>query len=128
MANQEKTLARWQKALIELNLIGSDDKVEDCVMANWSSFNFGPIGNWRQGTLIFTKQKLVYMTSFGVSQFAIDYADIREVKKCFAGFLPMGMLVSAYDKKTDKIKKYKFWLSGRGKWIRKIVEKSGVAK
>ncbi len=126
MSNQEKQLSRWQKALTELNLISSDDKVEDYIMANWASFSFAIFGTWRKGTLLFTKQKLIYMTSFGVSQFTINYADIREVRKCFAGLLPMGMQVTAYDKKTDKVKKYKFWLTGRGKWIKRIVEKAGL--
>lgn len=128
MANQEKQLTRWQKALTELNLIDSDDKVEACLMANWASFSFAIFGSWRKGTLLFTKKKLVFMTSFGVSQFTIDYADIREVKKCFAGLLPMGMQITAYDKKTDKVKKYKFWITGRGKWIKKLIEKSGIAR
>ncbi len=128
MANKEKHLAKWQNALTELNLISPEDKVEAYVVAKWAEINLGPIGNWRQGTLIFTKEKLVFMTTFGVSQFAIDYSDVREVSKKLAGLLPMGMQVSAYNKKTDKIKKYKFWLGGRKKWMQLISEKAGLGQ
>ena len=127
MANKDRQIEKWQQVLIDSNLINTHDKVEDYIMANWASSSFAIFATWRKGTLIFTEQKLVYMTAFGVSQFSIDYTDIREVKKSFAGILPMGMTVSAYDKRTDKIKKYKFWLTGRGKWMKKIIEKSGIA-
>ena len=126
MANQEKQLAKWQKALEELNLISSNDKVEEYIMANWAAMSFAIFGTWRKGTLIFTKEKLIFMTTFGVSQFAINYDDIRGVQKSFAGLLPMGMTVTAYDNKTDKTKKFKFWLTGRGKWIKKITDKAGL--
>lgn len=127
MANSEKQLSRWQRALTDLNAISSNDKVESYHPANWASMSFLIFGSWRQGTLLFTKEKLVYMTTFGVNQFSIDYSDIREIKKCFAGFLPMGMLIMAYDKKTDKIKKYKFWVSGRKKLMQQLSEKTGIA-
>lgn len=125
---KEKHIKKWQDALTKLNLIKPDDRVEEYFMASWASSSFGLIASWHRGTLIFTKEKLVFMTAFGVSQFAIDYGDIREVKKCFAGFLPMGLQVAAYDKKTDKIKKYKFWIAGRKNIIDKISEKAGLAK
>lgn len=128
MKKTDQQLTKWQQALTELGLIKSDDKVEKYLMANWAEFSFGPIGSWRKGTLIFTKEKLVFMTAFGVSQFAIDYSDIREATKCFAGFLPMGMRITAYDKKTDKTKKYKFWVTGRKKLIRLVSEKAGLAQ
>ena len=118
MANSDKQLSRWQRALTDLNAISSNDKVESYYTANWASSSFAIFATWRKGTLLFTKEKLVYMTTFGVNQFAINYSDIREAKKCFAGLLPMGMLVIAYDKKTDKTKKYKFWVAGRKKLIR----------
>lgn len=127
MANKESQRSKWQQALLDLGLIKTDDKVEEYLMANWASRSFAIFGTWRKGTLIFTEQKLVFMTTFGVNQFDIEYSDIREVKKSFAGLLPMGMTITAYDKKTDKPKKYKLWLTGRGKWIRKVIEKSGIA-
>lgn len=128
MANKEKQISKWQKALSERDLISDNDKVEAYVVAKWAEINFGPIGNWRQGTLVFTKEKVIFMTTFGISQLAIDYGDIREVKKCFAGFLPMGMQIAAYDKKNDKVKKHKFWLGHRGRWMDFISEKSGLAR
>ena len=128
MANKEKQIAKWQQALRDLNLISDTDKVEAYVVANWAEISFGPFGNWRRGTLIFTREKLVYMTSFGISQLAINYSDIREVKKCFAGLLPMGMRIAAYDNKTDKIKKTKFWLGHRTKWVQFVSEKAGLAR
>ena len=128
MANNEKQISRWQTSLRDLNIIKSDDKVESYYAANWAELSLGPIGSWRKGTLLFTRDKIVYMTSFGVNQFAIDYSDIRDVKKCFAGFLPMGMQVFAYDKKSDKVKKYKFWVGGRKKLIAKISERAGLGQ
>ncbi len=128
MANKEKQISKWQKALTELNLISPEDKVEAYVVAKWAEFNLGPIGNWRQGTLVFTKEKLIFMTTFGVNQFAIGYGDVREVRKKLAGLLPMGMQVTAYDKKTDKVKKYKFWLGGRRKWMQLISDKAGLGR
>ena len=102
--NSEKQLSRWQRALTDLNAINSNDKVESYYTANWASSSFAIFATWRKGTLLFTKERLVFMTTFGVNQLTIDYSDIREAKKCFAGLLPMGMLVVAYDKKTDKIR------------------------
>lgn len=128
MANKEKQLSKWQKSLTDLGLIKSDDKVEEYTTASWAEASFGLIASWRRGTLIFTKQKIVFMTTFGVSQLSIEYSDIREVKKNFAGFLPMGMKIMAYNKKSDKVKGYKFWLAGRRKWIEKIAEKAGIAR
>lgn len=126
--NSEKQLSRWQRALTDLNAINSNDKVESYYTANWASSSFAIFATWRKGTLLFTKERLVFMTTFGVNQLTIDYSDIREAKKCFAGLLPMGMLVVAYDKKTDKTKKYKFWVTGRKKLIRQIAEKAGLAQ
>lgn len=126
MANKDKMVARWQSALEELNLIKSSDKVEEYFMANWAEFTFGPFGMWRKGTLIFTKEKLLVMSSFGICQLDFNYEDIRDAKKCFVGLLPMGIALSVYDKKTDKVKKHKIWVSGRGKLIKMIAEKAGI--
>ncbi len=126
--SHETKQAKWQKALVDGGFIKADDRVEDFLPANWAEVSLGLIASWRKGTLIFTKEKLIYMTAFGISQFSIDYGDIREVKKSFAGFLPMAMTITAYDKKNDKTKKYKFWVTGRTKWIQKVVEKAGISK
>lgn len=127
MSNQEKRQAKWQKALVEGGFMKSSDQVEDVLPANWAEVSLGLIASWRKGTLVLTKEKLIYMTSFGISQFAIDYSDIRGVKKSFAGFLPMAITISAYDKKTDKTKKYKLWVTRRSKWLKKIADKAGIS-
>ncbi len=127
MANKESQRVKWQQALLDLGLTKSNDRVEEYLTANWATHSFAIFGTWRKGTLIFTEQKLIFMTTFGVNQFDLEYSDIREVKKSFAGLLPMAMTVTAYDKKTDKTKKYKLWITGRNKWIHKVIEKAGLA-
>ncbi len=127
MANQEKNLAKWQSALEELNLIKSGDKVESYVMVNWPEFTFGPFGMWRKGTMVLTKEKMLIMSAFGICQMDFNYEDIREIKKCFVGLLPMGFAVSVYEKKSDKVKKHKIWIAGRSKWMKIIADKAGLA-
>lgn len=126
--SHETKVARWQKALTDGGFIKSGDQVEEVLPANWAEVSLGLLASWRKGTLIFTKEKLIFMTAFGISQFSLDYSDIREIKKSFAGFLPMAMTITAFDKKSDKTKKYKLWVTGRGKWIKKVVEKAGIAR
>ena len=67
------------------------------------------------------------MSAFGICQMDFNYEDIREIKKCFVGLLPMGFAVSGYEKKSDKVKKHKIWIAGRSKWMKIIADKAGLA-
>lgn len=113
MANRETQQAKWQEALAKLELIEKGDEIKDFVPANWAEIKIGPYRQWAKGTLIFTKDKLIFMSTFGVSQMVVKYDEIESVAKKF----PMNMVVTVKAKPGKKPKKQIICVAKTAKWV-----------
>lgn len=123
---KEKQKEKWKKALTDLNLMDGTDEVEEWVQANWAEMVLKVIGTWQKGTLVFTRERIIFTTAFAVSNFSIRYEDIRQISKCSVGLFPMGLILSVYDKESDSIKDYRCCVSKRNKWIEYISDKANI--
>lgn len=113
MAKRETELLKWQEALTKLELIKKGDEIKEFAPANWAEIKMGPYRQWAKGTLIFTKDKLVFMSTFGVSQLVIEYGEILAVAKKF----PMNMVITVKPKPGKKPKKQIICISKTAKWV-----------
>lgn len=120
MALTEAKKKEWEDALRELELLSGEDCIE-----RHTAGDYWQMGQTR-GNFFFTKEKLIFTSGFGISNFAVNYKDIVELKKCFVGpFIPTGVQVIA-QLEDGKRKKYKCSLMKRNEWIAFLEEKSGV--
>ena len=80
----------------------------------------------KRGNFFFTKEKMIFISGFGMEKFAIKYKDIAGLKKCCVGpFIPTGIKVIVQDE-NGKQKKYKCSVLKRKEWIAYLQEKSGI--
>ena len=125
---KEKVKAKWEKALTDLELISAGDEVQESVMANWLEITAKIFGTWVKGEMVFTKQRLVFVSTFAASSFSLRYSDIKEIEKCnISWFFPMGIIIEAVDPETGKEKSYRCSVSKRAKWIAYLSEKTGIS-
>lgn len=123
MAMSEAKKQEMENNLREAGYMGAEDHVEEYVQGDlWS------LGSQTRGWFYFTKERMIFCGGlFGTSNFSISYGDIKEIKKCTVGlFIPTGVLVSAVDAESGKMKKYKCSVMKRNKWIEFLCCKSGV--
>lgn len=126
MANKEKQKAKWKGALVDLKLMDEHDEVEEWVQANWLEMTLKVVGSWQKGTLVFTKERVIFTSPFAVSNFSALYEDIRQISKCSVSLLPMGIILSVYDKEKDKVLDYKCSVSKRNNWIEYISKRANI--
>lgn len=125
---KEKEKAKWKQALTDLSLMDAGDEVQEAVMANWLEMTAKVVGTWVKGNMVFTKERVIFVTAFAVSNFSIRYSDIKEIGKCnISWFFPMGIVLEAADPKSGKVKTYRCSVSKRQKWIEYLSEKTGVS-
>lgn len=123
MKLSEKKKDEWEKTLKEAELIGASDSIEEHTQGDrWTFFSQS------RGNFFFTKEKFVFVSGFGVNSFAINYSDIKELKKSMVGpFIPTGITVTALDPENGKTKKYKCSVLKRKDWIAYLSQKAGIA-
>lgn len=123
MALTEEQRLEIEKTLKEVELMSADDVLEDCVKGDYYSMM-----KQIRGQYYFTRERVVFMSGWGLETFGINYTDIRDIKKSTVGpFMPFGVTVSAEDKESGKVKKYKFSLMKRAQWIDYLAKKAGIA-
>lgn len=123
MALQEAKKTEWEKTLRELKLMDEQDGIEEHVKGDWWK-----LGSQTRGNFFFTKEKFIFVSGFGLDNFAIRYTDIKEIKKTMINFfLPTGILVTAYDEEKGKNKKYKCSVMKRKNWMAFLSGKSGIS-
>ena len=123
MAVKEKQKQVWNDALRKSNIISESDEVEDGVMANY----YESILNGSQGDLLFTKERLVYVAKGLLNKnVSILYSDVRSLRTCMAGLMPIGIEITVFDSESGKDKKYLFGVMNRKQWISLLREKTGL--
>lgn len=123
MALTEQKKAEWEKTLRDLNLMEDNDSIVEHTAGDYWRLTSQTRGNY-----FFTKEKLIFVSGFGLDNFSINYSDIKEIKSCMVNFfIPTGMLVTADNQEKGKTKKYRCSVMKRKKWIAYLNEKSGIA-
>lgn len=127
MASKEKQIENWKKGLTDLKLMEENDEVLDFVQANWYEKTLKVMGTWQKGNLVFTEKRVIFTTAFAGSKFSLEYKDIKDLKKCSVSFLPLGLIITAYDKEKDKTIQYKCSLTKRNNWLEFIANKANLS-
>lgn len=123
MKLSEKKKEEWEKTLKEINLIGASDSIVEHTQGDLWTF-----GSQSRGNFFFTTEKFVFVSGYGLNNFAVNYSDIKGLKKSMVGpFIPTGITVTAFDPEKGKDKKYKCSVMKRKDWMAFLSEKSGVA-
>lgn len=122
MAFTEEKKNKWEEKLREMNLLGEDDSIEEQTVGDYWQLTMQTKGNY-----FFTKEKLIFVSGFGVSSFVIKYSDIKAIQKSMVSFfIPTGVTLTAEDSENGKTKKYKCSFSKRTKWMELLSEKANV--
>jgi len=112
----------WEKTLKEINLIEAADSIEEHTQGDLWSF-----GSQSRGNFFFTKEKFVFVSGFGLNNFAINYSDIKGLKKSMINFfIPTGITVTALDPEKGKTKKYKCSVMKRKDWMAYLSQRAGI--
>lgn len=126
MALSEKDKASWEKTLRELKLMEEADEVEAQVVADYYE-KVLIFRNQVKGNLLFTKQRFVFCSTFGVNNLSIPYGDIKTINCCKAGLMP-GFEITIFDTKKNKDVSYIFAMMQRDSWIQLIEEKKAATQ
>lgn len=119
----EQKKQEWEKTLRELQLMSEEDVIEE-----HTAGDYWWLTSQTRGNFFFTREKFIFVSGFGLDNFAVKYTDIKEIKKCMISFfIPTGILVTADDKESGKTKKYKCSVMKRQNWMEYLSKKSGVA-
>ena len=124
MALSEKDKASWENALRELQLMDASDEVEAQVVADYYE-KVLIFRNQVKGNLLFTKQRFVFCSTFGLNNLSIPYGDIKDITPCRSGLMP-GFEITLFDEKKNKDVKYIFAMMHRDNWIQLIEEKKAA--
>lgn len=126
MALSEAKLMEVEQALKENpDFMTQDDHIEEHVKGDYWNGLFN--STQTRGNFYFTKEKMIFVSGWGLNSFAIKYSDIREVRKCMISlFIPTGILVTAVDE-NGKEKKYKCSVLKRAQWLEFLSRKTGIA-
>ena len=112
----------WESTLIELKLMNQGDSIEENIQGDYWTFTGQTRGNY-----FFTKEKMIFISGWGIESFAIPYSDIKEIKKCMISlFIPTGIKLTVFDQNKGKEKKYKCSVLKRNDWIEFLSKKSGI--
>lgn len=125
MALTEEKKLEMEKLLREANLMGEEDTIEE-----HTAGDYYPLTGQVRGNYYFTKERVIFVSGWGVENFSLKYSGIRGIKKCFIGpFFPFGVKVTVEIEENGKTKtkKYKFSLMKRNYWIELLEKKSGVS-
>lgn len=116
----ENDLREIENSLIKANLMEENDTIEKDVAGDYWSFI-----NQIRGHYYFTRERVIFVSGWGVKSFSIKYSDIRAIKKSLIGlFMPFGVTVTA--DMDGQMKNYKFSLLNRNQWMEFLANKSGV--
>jgi len=122
MALTEANKVKWEETLRELELLGAEESIEEHTAGDYWPFTGQVRGNY-----FFTKDKMIFVSGFGLENFVIPYKNIKEIKKCMISlFIPTGIKITALDEEKGKDKKYKCSVMKRNNWIEYLAQKSGV--
>lgn len=112
---------KWEQTLKELELITADDVIEEHTQGDLWTFMSQTRGNY-----FFTKEKFIFVSGFGLENFAVAYGDISGLKTCNVGglipIIPTGIKVSFMNGEGKMVTK-KCSVMKRKEWIAYLVER-----
>jgi hypothetical protein len=120
----EKRKEKLKDTLVKARLMTPEDTILECLQANYLERLAGRIGQWKQGWIYFTEEKILYPTGILDSDIVIPYDSIRKIEKCSQGIFPMGIAVTWQDPESGEWVTDKFSLSKRNQWIQFLTEKA----
>ena len=121
MALSEKDKANWEKTLRELKLMEEGDEVEDQVVADYYE-KILIFKNQVKGNILFTRDRFVFCSTFGVNNVSVPYKDIKAISNCKAGLMP-GFEITIFDNAKNKDISYLFAMMNRDQWVQLIENK-----
>lgn len=112
---------KWEETLKELELISAEDVIEEHTQGDLWTFMSQTRGNY-----FFTKEKFIFVSGFGLENFAVSYGDISGLKTCNVGglipIIPTGIKVSFMNSEGKMVTK-KCSVMKRKEWIAYLVER-----
>lgn len=112
---------KWEETLKELELISAEDVIEEHTQGDLWTFMSQTRGNY-----FFTKEKFIFVSGFGLENFAVAYGDISGLKTCNVGglipIIPTGIKVSFMNSEGKMVTK-KCSVMKRKEWIAYLVER-----
>lgn len=119
-------VAKWESTLRELEYISDDDHIIEHTQGDlWEMMS------QTRGNFFFTNEKFIFVGGLlGVSNFAVKYSDIKELKKVNVGGLipviPTGIKVVCRKPDSDKTVNHKCSVMKRKEWIEYLSQKAGL--
>lgn len=124
----EAKIEQQRQRFVDRGVLTPDEKLFGSVYINYFERLIGKFGEWRRGGLaIFTDQKLILSKGLTKDYTYIPYTSIKEVKKCFQGFFPMGLMITYEDRGTREIVSDKISLGKRKKWLEILLNQTGLS-
>lgn len=125
----DKKKEKLKKNLVDLGLMEQNDTLVECLQANYVEKLMGKMGQWKQGWIYFTEERIVYPTGLLDlnSNIVIPYKNIRQIGKCNQGFFPMGIIVTYEHPTTGELTTDRFSMSKRAKWMEFMAQKAGIS-
>ena len=121
--NQEQ-LADIEKNLREMQLMGNDDAVIEAVRGDYYE-QVLIFSNKVVGWYYFTKEAVIFVGGLGITQWAVPYASVEEMKECLVGPFPTGIKLYAKDEKKGKTVVYKLSVLKRKQWLEFLAGRIG---
>lgn len=117
-------LQAQKDTLVKKQFMDESDNLLDYTQGNTRERLLGKWGQWKQGWIYFTEQKIICL--WGVMGYLeIPYNSISALSKSTQMFLPLGITIT-YTDKNGKIVEDRISVQKRNERINFISEKSGV--
>ena len=115
-------VAKWEESLRKAEYMSDEDHIIENVQGDlWEMMS------QTRGNFFFTKEKFIFVGGLGLNSFAINYSDIKGIKKSMINFfIPTGMTVTAFDPEAGKEKKYKCSVMKRTNWIEYLSKRANI--
>lgn len=120
-------LKKQEETLVKAGLMTQEDKLIDFLQASYMERLVGKLGQWKQGWVYFTEERLIVTAGFAGDIIVIPYKSIRELGKCSQGLFPMGIKITHEDAESGKTITDKISVMKRNKWLELLSNKSGVS-
>lgn len=120
------TVGKWEASLREAGYMSDDDHIIEHTKGDlWEMLS------QTRGNFFFTEEKFIFAGGLiGVSNFAVKYSDIKELKLVNVGglipLIPTGLMVTCYNQEKGKNVKHKCSVMKRKEWMSFLKNKAGL--
>ncbi len=110
--------------LVKNKFMDENDNLLDYTQGNTRERLVGKWGQWKQGWIYFTEQKIICF--YGIAgSLEIPYSSITAIGKCTQMFLPLGIKIT-YTNERGKVVEDRISVQKRNQRMNLISERSGV--